>query len=118
MQAGSGVVSGGTGQKINARHAGDGGQGLAPEAQRCDGGQIVGAADLAGGVTEKRGFRIVRRHAAAVVRDADERHAPVLDFYGDVLCTGVHGIFQQFFDDAAGAFHHFSGSDQIRHMGR
>lgn len=29
MQAGSGVVSGGAGQKINARHAGDGGQGLA-----------------------------------------------------------------------------------------
>ena len=107
----------GAGQQIDLRHRGDGGQGLAPEAQSADGLQILFRADLAGGVAQEGDLRVLRRHAAAVVGHADGDHAAVLDRYGDVFCPRVHGVFQQLLDHGGRTLYHLAGGDQIRHMG-
>ena len=60
---------------------------------------------------------VLRRHAAAVVRDPQEGHAPVPDLDGDLGGAGVHRVFQQFFYHAGGPLHHLSGGDQVGDMG-
>ena len=66
------------GQKVDLRDRGDGGQRFAAEAQRADAGKILLFADLARRVAQEGCARVVRRHAAAVVGDAQEGHAAVL----------------------------------------
>ena len=41
-----------------------------------------------------------RCHAAAVIQDADEGHAAVLNFYGDACCARVDGVFHQLMTEA------------------
>ena len=71
VQRGAAVRTGLPGKNIHPRHGGDGGQRFAAEAQRADGGKVLGAAELAGGVAQEGGGQLLRRDAAAVVRDAD-----------------------------------------------
>src|SRR5207248_6073021 len=54
------------------RDRGDAGQRLAAEAQRADGAEVVGAADLARGVALDGEARILGVHAVAVVFDANQ----------------------------------------------
>ena len=69
-------------------------------------------------MAQKGGGQLLRRNAAAVVGDADVGQAAVLDLRHDGGGPGVDGVLQQLFDDAGGTFHHFSGGNQVRHMGR
>ena len=108
----------GAGKDIHTADGGDGGQRLAPEAQRADGCQIGGGTELAGGMAQKGGRQLLRRNAAAVVGDADVGQAAVLDLRHDGGGSRVDGVLQQFFDDAGGTLHHLAGGDKIRHMGR
>ena len=107
---------GGLGQQIDLGHRRDGGQGLAPEAQGADGGQILLGAELAGGVAEKGGLHIGGVDAAAVVRDPEIGHAAVLNLHGDLLGPGVQGVFHQLLGRRGGPLHHLAGGNQIRHM--
>ena len=110
--------TGGAGKDIHTADGGDGGQRLAPEAQRADGRQIGGGTELAGGMAQKGGGQLLRRNAAAVVGDADVGQAAVLDLRHDGGGARVDGVLQQLFDDAGGTLHHLAGGDKIRHMGR
>lgn len=52
-------------------------------------------------------------NAFTVVCNADEFHAATLDIHVDASGEGVDGVFEQLFDDAAGAFDDFPGGDAI-----
>ena len=69
-------------------------------------------------MAQKGGAGILGFHAAAIVRDPQKGHAAVLDLHGDLGGTGIHGIFQQFFDNTGGTLHHLTGGDQIGNMRR
>ena len=105
------------GQQVNAADGSNGCQSFTTETHGIDGGQILGSAQLAGGVAQKGGFGILGAHTAAVVRDPQEGHAAVPDFYGDLGGTGIHGIFQQLLDHGGRTLHHFAGGDEVGNMG-
>ena len=69
--------------------------------------------ELRRGVAQERDARVLGRHAAAVVRDADERRAAAFYFDGDRLCTGVKGVFHQLLDDGGGTLDDLARSDHI-----
>ena len=69
--------------------------------------------ELRGGVAQKRDARVLRRHAAAIVRDADKRRAAALYFDGDGLCPGIKGVFHQLFDDGGGALDDLARGDHV-----
>ena len=118
MEHSAAVRAGLPGEDVHPGHGGDGGQRLAPEAQRADGGQILRAAQLAGGVAQKGGGQLLRRDAAAVVRDADIGQAAPLQLGGDGGGTGVQRVFQKLLAHGGGTLHHLTGGDQIGQMGR
>ncbi len=105
------------GQERDMGNGGDGGERLAPEAQRCDAAQPVRIVQLAGGVAQEGDARVLRAHAAAVVRDADGFHASGANFHGDIPCVRVDGVFHQLLYRAGGTLHHLASGDQVRHMG-
>ena len=80
---------GDAGLELQAGDAGDGGQGFAAEAEGCDGEQVVGGAELGGGVAFEGEQRVVADHAVAVVGDADELAAAGFDLDADAGGAGV-----------------------------
>ena len=96
------VFFGGAGFEVEARDAGDGGQGFAAEAEGSDGEQVVGGADFGGGVALEGEEGVVADHAVAVVGDADEFAAAGFDFDADAGGSGVEGVFEELFDDGGG----------------
>ena len=73
--------------------------------------------DLTGGVAQEGDAGVLRSHAAAVVAKADEGHATVLNLDGDMLCTGVDGVFQQLLDDGARALNDLACGDKLATWG-
>ncbi len=57
--------------------------------------------------------RIVAKHAAAIVDDANQSPAARLDFHANNGGAGVERILEEFFDDGSGAFDYFSGGDFV-----
>jgi len=55
-------------------------------------------------------------NAFAVVGDADEFHSAALNIDIDASGEGIDAVFEQFLDDAAGAFDDFTGGDAINDM--
>ena len=53
---------------------------------------------------------------SAVVGHANQAATAGLDFDGHARGPGVEGIFDQFLDDAGGAFDHFAGGDLVGHL--
>src|SRR5437763_964903 len=95
----------------SAIDAGAGVERLAAEAQRADAEEVVGVFELAGGVAGERQRQVVGVDAAAVVRDADQFGAALLDLDVDAPAAGVHGVFEQLLDDAGGPFDDLASSD-------
>ncbi len=91
--------------------AADGGEGLAAEAEGADAEQVVGVAELAGGVAGEGQRQVVGGDAAAVVGDADQLGAALLQVDVDALRAGINGVFEEFFDDAGGPFDDLAGGD-------
>ena len=108
---------GGAGEQLHPGHGGDGSQSFAPEAQGADGLQVVLGAQLAGGVAEEGGGGLVGGNAAAVVGDPDQGHAPVLDLHRQLVRSGVDGVLHQLLHHGGGALDHFTGCDQVGHVG-
>ena len=81
---GGALVGLGTGEQLDPGHAGDGGQRLAPKAQRVDAVEVVFRPDLAGGVADEGCGDVFRLDAGAVVADLDEADASRLDGDGDL----------------------------------
>ncbi len=88
-------------------------QRLSPKSQRGDCQKIFDVMELARGMTLKRKQRIVAKHTAAVIRNADQSAAAVFNFDMDARRAGVQRIFQQFFHDGSRAFDNFAGGDLI-----
>ena len=63
-------------------------------------------------------LHVLRRHAAAVVRHAQERHAPVAQLDRDLMGPGVDGVFDQLLCGAGRALHNLASGDQVGDMGR
>ena len=76
-------AGGGAGFEGEAGDGGDRGQGLAAEAEGGDREQVVGGAELRGGVALKGEQGVVADHAVAVVGDADELAAAGFDLDAD-----------------------------------
>ncbi len=93
------VVIFGSGLDGEARDRGDGSEGLASETHGGDLVEVVGFGDFAGGVGGEGELDLVGGDAAAVVGDADEFDAALLEFDGDLGCAGVDGVFDEFFED-------------------
>ena len=100
------------------RHGGDRRQSLSAKAHRLDGLEAVLVMELGGCVPQKGDPRVLRRHAAAVVGDADHGRAAVADLHRHVLRSGVKGILHQLLDDRRGALDHLAGRDQVGDMRR
>ena len=107
------IVAAAAGGELHLGHGGYRRQSLAAKAHRADGFKPVLVMELRGGVAQKRDARVLRRHAAAVVRDADKRRAAALYFDGDGLCPGIKGVFHQLFDDGGGALDDLARGDHI-----
>ena len=105
-------------QHVDARDGGNGRQRLAAEAERVDGLQIGRLMELARGMAQEGRLHILCRHAAAVVRHAQERHAPVAQLDRDLMGPGVDGVFDQLLCGAGRALHDLASGDQVGDMGR
>ena len=105
------------GQDVHPADGGDGGQGLAPEAQGADPPQVRLRPQLGGGVAQKGRGQLGRGDAAAVVRHPDHAHAAPADLHRNGGGAGVDGVLHQLLHHAGGPLHDLTGGDQIRHMG-
>ncbi len=95
------------------RHRRDARQRLAAEPERVNGGEIVGALNLARRVALEREPRIIRAHPLAVILDAHEALAAHLDVHLDAPRACVDGVFDELFDDRRRALDNLAGGDLI-----
>ena len=107
------IVAAAAGGELHLGHGGYRRQSLTAKAHRADGFKPVLVMELRGGVAQERDARVLGRHAAAVVRDADERRAAALYFDGDGLRPGVKGVFHQLLDDGGGTLDDLARGDHI-----
>ena len=106
-----------TRDKTDLRHGGDGGKRLAAEAHRRDSLKPALVVQLARRVAQKGDARVLRRHAAAVVRHTDHGRAAAADLDGDVLRPGVQRVFAQLLDHGSRALDDLARGDHVRHVG-
>ncbi len=106
------------GPQREVRHRGDARQCFTPEAEGSNRRKVVGAGNLAGGVTLDRQPRIFRVHAIAVVFDADRLLPAELDRDADPACAGVERILDQFLDDRRRPLDNLAGGDLVGEMER
>ena len=104
--------------QLYLRDAAYGGQGLAAEAQRAYGLQAALVRELACGVAQEGHAGVLRRHAAAVVRDADKLRAAGAELHGYIPGPGVYGVFHQLLDRRGGPLDHLARGDEVRDVGR
>ena len=69
-------------------------------------------------VALERQVRLVRRHARAVVADADEPEPAALDLDLDAARAGVERVLDQLLDHRGGPLDHLAGGDLIGQLGR
>ena len=96
-----------------AADAGDAGNGFAAKAHRRDGGEVLRALNLAGGVTFEAEQGVIAAHAEAVIGHAHEAPAAGLHFDGEAARAGVEGVLNEFLDHAGRALDHFAGGDLV-----
>ena len=111
----AGFTLGGLGLQLHVGNGGDGGHGLAAEPLGGDVEQVVGRAQLGGGVPLEAETGVVERHALAVVDDLYQGAPGILDDELDVGGPGVNGVFEKFLDHGGGTLHHLAGSDLVGH---
>ncbi len=96
----------------------DAGEGLAAEAHCLDAIEVVFLLEFAGGVRCQGQRQVVELDAPAVIDDLDEAAAAVLDVHFDVSGAGIESVFEQFLDDAGGAFDDLAGGDLVLQVQR
>ena len=115
--AGAARVAAAAGVKLDLRHGGYRRKSFAAEAHRRYGLQPLLVMQLRCGMPQERDARVLRCHAAAVVRDADIGCASAADLDRYILRPGVERVLDQLLDDGSRALHHLAGGDHISHMG-
>ena len=101
----------GAGQHLHPRHAGNGSQCLAAEAEGMDMVQVVLRLNFTGGVADERRGDVLRLDAGAVVADLDQLDTAGFDGHRNLRCTGIDGIFQQLLDHRCGPLNDLTGGD-------
>ncbi len=104
------------GAQLHLRNGRDAGQRLAAETLGAHHGEVVGAADLAGGVALEAQARIGGRHALAIVGHLDQAASGVLHHEDDVRGARIHAVLQQFLHHAGRTLHHLARGDLVGHM--
>ena len=105
-----------TGGELYVRNAGDSRQRLAAEAQRADGLQAALVGKLAGGVAQEGHPGVLGRHAAAVVRDADELRAAAGELHRYVARPRVDGVFNELLHRRGGPLHDLARGYEVSHV--
>ena len=105
-----------SGKDFYFTHCSDGRKRLSPEAKRPDLLEIRRSAHLAGGMAHKGCGKVVLLDAAAVIGDTDIGNTAVFDLDGDLLCPGVHCVFQQLLDDGSRTLHYLTGGNKLRYL--
>ena len=98
-------------------HAGERGQRLAAKAEQGDPDQLV-VVELGGGVALHRQRELVRRDAAAIVGDRDQRSPAVAELHRDPGRPGVDRVLDQLLDRGRGPLDHLTGGDPVDHAWR
>jgi hypothetical protein len=114
--AGQAEARGAPPRAARQREAGDGANGrqrLAAEAQRRDGVQVLVVLELGGRMALERQRQLLRRHADAVVGDADQRAPAVAQVDGDSGGAGVERVFDQLLDGRGRALDDLAGGDLV-----
>ena len=83
-----------------------------PEAETAD-VQQVRPVDLGRGVAREGKGQVVGRHAAAIIRDPDQRLAAIGDVDLDSACSGVQRVFNQFLHRRGGTFHNLTRCNAV-----
>ena len=105
------------GGELDVRDAGDGGQGLAAEAERAYALEAALVGELAGGVAQEGDPGVLGGHPAAVVGHADELRAAAGEFYRYVARPGVHGVLNELLHRRGRALHHLARRNQVGDVG-
>ena len=93
-----------------------GGKRFSPKTERAHRLEVLGTADLAGGMPVEREQRVLPAHADPIVGHSDASLAAALDVDIDARRPGVQGVLDQLFYDGGGPFHHFAGGDLVRNQ--
>ena len=109
---------GGARLQQQARDRGHRRQRFSAKAQRGNRKQVVGGAQLRGGVPLECQQRVVVRHAATVVGDADHALAAGFDLDAHRSGAGIQRVFEQLLHHRGGPLDHFSGGDPVGHCFR
>ncbi len=116
---GAQLLPGAARAQLDLRHGGDRGECLAAEAEGAQGVEVVGRADLRGGVAVEGEACVDGRHAAAVVHDLDELLAAVAEVDLHAAGPRIDGVLHHLLDDRGGAVDHLAGGDLIGyHLGQ
>ena len=115
--AGAARVAATAGVEFYFRNRGYRRESFAAEAHRRYGLQPLLVVQLRCSVPQEGNARVLRRHAAAVVRDADIGRAPAADLDGYILRPSVERVLDQLLDDGSRTLDHLAGGDHISHMG-
>ncbi len=94
-----------------ARHRGDGSQGLATEPHGDHRFQILEARDLARGVACERERQLLARDAGTIVLDLDALGAAGIELHRDRLRAGIDRVLEQFLEHRRRALDHLAGGD-------
>ena len=112
---GGACTVGGRGLQRHATHRADGRERLAAKAEAGNADEVGRLRDLRRGVPLEREDRIVSFHAAAVIADANELAAAVLDVDVDGRGTGIDGVLHQLLHRRRGTLDHLAGGDLVGH---
>ena len=97
-------------------HRRDGRQRLAAKAQSRNVQQVVGVANLRGGVALEGQHGVVAHHAAAVVGHLDELLAAGLNVDADAARARIQRVLQQLLDHRRRTLHHLAGGDLVGYI--
>ena len=71
---------------------------------------------LGSGVPLETEHRLIRRHAAAVVNDLDERASGVLYHHSHLIRPGIYGILHELLHHGRRSLHDLSRSYHVRYI--
>src|SRR5690606_31713284 len=105
------VVMSGARNEGQARHRGDGGQGLAAKPHRRHGFEFFQCVDLAGGMSRQGKAEFVLWNTAAIVADGDAAYAAAIEPDLDALRARIEGVFEDLFQHRRRALDDLAGGD-------
>ena len=103
-------------QHFHPSHRRNTGQSLTAKAQSQALQKVLHLSDLAGTMPQKSRADLLRLDTTAIIGNTNITNAAFFDLHGNLGGAGVHGVFQQLFDDAGRTLHHFTGGDQVGNM--